>query len=459
MYRDTMSFCIRTAFVVVAVLWGCSESSKESDGGTSDNSHGTSGDTGANGENDTETGKVSEALFTISAQRADDVNPNAPGTIFIVTWSVDLSSVDSAEIRFGAGTSYGMTAPVDDPGASGNRTLLLGMNPASTYNFQIAVTSGGNEYLSGNREVETGPATNLVSISDFNIADEDARERGFIIAAVGRTVAVIGPDLQIVWWYRSTIANVISARMSYDAQSIWVMPRLSDPAAMETGPLERVSMDTLEVQIYDDTNSSHDITPVFDDTMAFIDYGFGTSECEDVVLEINNAGETREVFRAADYLDDCHINAIRYCEIENVYTISNRSSTVFVVDRSGEVLWRLSDLVPNTEYGEIQHGNHLLEDSLIIFANHAMFNTTLIYGYSRVDGALTYEYDGDEFSNTQGTVQVLPGGNILAVYSNAGALHEADSEGHTVMTIQTSPVGYATWRDDLYGPPNDVRTW
>jgi hypothetical protein len=132
---------------------------------------------------------------------------------------------------------------------------------------------------------------------------------------------------------------------------------------------------------------------------------------------------------------------------------------VFVVDRNGEVLWRLSDVVDNTTYGAIQHGNHLLEDSLVVFTNHAEFASSLVREYSRTDGTQLYEYDGGEYSNTLGTVQRLPGGNTLATYSNAGAMHEADPDGNTVMTLQTSPMGYSTWRASLYGPPSDLTTW
>lgn len=396
--------------------------------------------------------------FSVTYQRADDVDPEAPGTIFIVTWSVDLPTVDEAVIRFGPDTSYGMAAPVDLTEAD-FRTLLLGLSPDRTYHFQVVATRGGIEYVSDDYEVETGPATNLVTVSEFDVVDESSHEAGFIVAGVGSTAVIIGPEGDIVWWYKSTVSDLLtSVRMAHDGKSMWLVPRLPDAAAMETGPLERVTMDTLESEIYEDTAVSHDLTPVTGDTMAYIEFGFD-GECADSIVEIDDTGTKRSIWEAADYLTDCHINAVRYSETAEAYTVSDRSSTVFVVDRSGDVLWRLSDVVANTEYGGIQHGNHLLEDSLVVFTNHAEFSNSLIHEYSRSNGELLFEYDGGEFSNTLGTTQRLPGGNTLAVYSNAGAIHEADRDGNTVMRLQTDPMGYSTWRASLYGPPSDLTTW
>ena len=91
--------------------------------------------------------------------------------------------------------------------------------------------------------------------------------------------------------------------------------------------------------------------------------------------------------------------------------------------------------------------------------NLAERRNSIVYEFSRTDGSILYEYDGDEFSNTLSAAQRLPGGNTFAVYSNAGAMHQADAAGNTVMRLQTEPMGYAVWRASLYGPPSDLMTW
>ena len=46
----------------------------------------------------------------------------------------------------------------------------------------------------------------------------------------------------------------------------------------------------------------------------------------------------------------------------------------------------------------------------------------------------------------------IPGGNTLITYSNAGTIVELDPSWNEVQTL-TVPVGYASWRPTLYGPP------
>jgi len=101
------------------------------------------------------------ALFTVAVQLASDVNPNAPGTIGIVTWSVTVAPLASAHIEFGLDGSYGMTAPVD-LSAAGYRTLLLGMKPSRTYHFRIVASDGTATFASGDYTVATGPPTSLM---------------------------------------------------------------------------------------------------------------------------------------------------------------------------------------------------------------------------------------------------------------------------------------------------------
>jgi hypothetical protein len=68
------------------------------------------------------------ATFMVQVQLASAVNSAAPGTIGIVTWTVNVSALTEAHIDFGLDTSYGMTAPVDLT-LTDHRTLLLGMKP------------------------------------------------------------------------------------------------------------------------------------------------------------------------------------------------------------------------------------------------------------------------------------------------------------------------------------------
>jgi hypothetical protein len=57
-------------------------------------------------------------------------------------------------------------------------------------------------------------------------------------------------------------------------------------------------------------------------------------------------------------------------------------------------------------------------------------------------------------SGTGGDAQRLPNGNILATDSDAKHIDELDPSGHVVATFVASQyLGYAEFRESLYGPP------
>jgi hypothetical protein len=242
--------------------------------------------------------------------------------------------------------------------------------------------------------------------------------------------------------------------MSYDAENMWLSP-MTEAHGGHAGPLERVTMDTLTTEIYNDVSVTHDLTPVMADKMAFISHSH-SDRCTDTVVEIDNSGAVNEIFRATDYLAMCHLNALRFDAREYRYTVSDRLTSIFVFDRTGIVDWVLSDLVSNTSYGGEQHGHHLLDDSMLIFANNAGDISSFAIEYARSDGSVSWQYDGGAFTNTMGDVQRLPGGNTLVTYSNAGLIHEVDSEGNLALVIASQPIGFTNWRSSLYGPPDDL---
>jgi hypothetical protein len=407
----------------------------------------------------TDTGVTTAAeRFTVSASLASDHDPAAPGTVGIVEWSTTEAGLSGASIEFGLDTSYGMTAPVDlnEPNL---RTLLLGMKPEHDYHFRVVATTASGTVASDDYVVTTGPGTDLVSLGPFDVVNEAARERGFIISEIfrqgagggGAAVAfILDPDGEIVWWYQSQQSTLAAARMSADGKNLWLVT-----SGLQGAPLERVSMDTLDVQTYD-VVASHDITAVSGSTMAFLEYG--EPDCDSLV-EIDPSGATQEIFESQDVLaGNCHSNAVRYSATEDVYTFSDLRNDVFVVDRAGNVTTRLTEIVgPNSTWGGAQHGHHLLDGSFLIFANSG--------GSGGGAAAIEYDPSGNELfryapgisTSNLGDVQRLPGGNTLVTFSTSATIHEVDPSGSPVLTIDTGgiQIGYSSWRPSLYGPPAD----
>jgi hypothetical protein len=392
------------------------------------------------------------AAFTVQVQLASDVNPNAPGTIGIVTWSVTVAPLASAHIEFGLDGLYGMTAPVD-LSAAGYRTLLLGMKPSRTYHFRIVASDGSATFASGDYTVATGPPTSLVDVATFNVIDAAARQRGFVIAShrTNSTVAfILDADGDVVWWFGGGPNGIARARMSDDGKNMWIA------IAGNTGaPLVRIRMDGLETQSYPNATAAHDITPVGGATMAYLDYGEG--DCQSI-FEIDPGGTAREVFESTGLVSssNCHGNALRYSKKENVYTFSDHLTDVFVVDRSGAVLWRLGQRVSggNAAWGAAQHGHQLLDDGMLIFANNGAGNNASQAIEYALDGTERRRFASGGYTANLGDVQRLPGGNTLITYSNQSLIQEVDGNGKVVLEIKVAgaSLAYSLWLPDLYAP-------
>ncbi|HEX5100294.1 MAG TPA: hypothetical protein VFV94_12380 [Polyangiaceae bacterium] len=400
---------------------------------------------------------VNGALFTVTSKLASAMDAKAPTTVGIVTWSVMTVMVKSAYIEFGLDTKYGMQAPVDLTQMD-YRTLLLGMKPMKTYHFRVVASDGTAETASDDYTIETGAATTAVKIGGFSVKQEMGRERGFIVtsywAGSGSSVAfILDADGDIVWAYDTGMSGGIArARMSYDGQNLWAVT--ADNGGQS---IRRVGMDGMNAQTYSSTKSSHDIAAVKGGTMAYLDYSVS---CNDIT-EIDPSGTTKKIFTASGVFgNQCHGNAVRYSEAEDEYTYSVVDKDVIRVSRAGEKLWSLASTVSggNSSWGGVNHGHHLLKDSILIFANKGASGGSAMIEYDFTGKKLS-SYDGATSANL-GDVQRLPGGNTLVDFSNADVMQEVDSKG-TVLVEITGPgsmnrFGYATWRPTLYGPSPDI---
>ncbi len=456
------------AFLVLfysLIFFGCATDSSSGAPRDSDASEDTATDPDTSEASDTNNpGETNICTgITVDAHLASEENSRSPGTIGIVTWSLDGDVPDKAEIRFGLDTAYGMVAPVDLH-AEGYRTLLLGMKPGRVYHYRVVAGRGEDSCTSADQTLETGPATNLVNL-DVTVFDAEAHAEGFIITSEpgdfgpwqGDSIAyILDADGDIVWWATGSVGRVSRAMMSADGNSMWLVP---DGGDFGSGPMEKIRMDTLESEKPGKVGASHDGTPVEGGTVAYIDYGEG--DCGSV-FELDEEGNTEEIFESSTYFPglvppECHMNAIHYNPSTGLYTVSDREHDIFLINRKGEVQWRLTDILSTDIYGAQQHGHQLLDESILLFANVGGKNeeSSAALEYSLQDGSEIFRYEGDVFSVWLGDVQRLPNGNTLVTYSIAGKIREVDSGGNVVMEISGSSFGYSTWRPTLYGPPSN----
>jgi len=464
---------------------------------------------------------ITENPVTVTGKHlASEYNNKAPTTVGIVTWAVDeevITSIDSAVIRFWKEGGPVREAPVDltEPEY---RTLLLGMKPNSTYFFQVYVTSGGQTYTSDPNTITTGslPA-GMPSLTKTEYYP-DKRDRGFIISCIrlDELAFILDADGDIVWWYKcedSTLSDMNRAIMSYDGKYMWM-----DFAASKQSPgsLLRVSMDTLQTKTFK-VGASHDVTAVDKDTIAYIcwneaapDIG-GTADAYPSVYEMdtNDAGtitNLKEIFETATVsgyvpwpynggdvtqLEDPHLNALHYYpEVGpaglypgGLYSVSDRAMDIFVIDRNGNIIIRLSqvqsiDASNPMDYNplalnETNHGHQLLYDStgitgIVIFNNGGNITHSSTKSYVC---EYKLEYSGGvwrgepvhprwefQVSSVLGDAQRLSNGNTLVTVSVKSDIIEMmpDELGNGVKVMQlrfNKSIGYSCWRTALYGPP------
>jgi hypothetical protein len=176
-------------------------------------------------------------------------------------------------------------------------------------------------------------------------------------------------------------------------------------------------------------------------------------------VEITPDGTTASILDTNQIFDGatCHANAIRYSETEGVYTLSDMGAGDLIwVDReTRSVIQRLSDF--NIDWGNHQHGHHLLNDSIVLFNNARRLTQEFSLAPATEQTSAVWQYGTSFSSEVLGDVQRLPNGNTNITYSTAGRIHQVGPDGSLVMeTVIGTSIGYSVWRESLYGPPSDV---
>jgi hypothetical protein len=163
-----------------------------------------------------------------------------------------------------------------------------------------------------------------------------------------------------------------------------------------------------------------------------------------------------------------HANAIHYMTADDSYTISDRYVNLFVkVSRSGQLKWQIGGScsgakTTNCVAGSwsVNHGHHLTDDGKFLFFNNGnMGSGSQAYEFSITETGTfsakqnwTYSASGAG-SDVLGDVQRLPNGNTLVTFSTQGVIHEIDSSRTLVQSMSMGSLGYADFRESLYGEP------
>jgi len=397
----------------------------------------------------------------------------AISTVGIVTWSTTLSSLTSAQIRFGLpSTGPTMTAPVDLT-QPGYRTLLLGMKASQTYLFRIVATGSDGTCTSPNYAMVTGPMAANVPTPVVTNMNPAAHARGFIVTSsgiAGNWSYILDADGDPVWWSTGPQASSRAA-MSWDGQDLYVMALNVQNAG---GEVWRMSMDGMTSEKLAGLETAHHDLTAIPGGIATLLWNTPGLDAHCSLVERSASGELTTVI--ADLNDvynsnTFHANAVHYYPQDDSYTISDRNPNLFVkVTRRGQLVWQFGGTNPKDQSKffsgaawQVNHGHQLLPSGNFLFFNNGSIATG-VAGLSNareyqldmatMKATLVWSYAADKINSmVLGDVQRLPNGNNLVTFSSMGAIHEVAPNGQLVMSLKASQFGYATWRETLYGPP------
>ncbi len=398
-----------------------------------------------------------------------ELSPQIP-TVGIVSWSVN-QEVDSARVESRReGAPQVLSAPVDMSTAPDFRTVVLGMKANEEYLLSVEVTTNGRTCRSQDYSLSTGQLPSRLPRIDVELGNIETAQEGFIVATDGPTgnfmattgeVFIIDTDGDFVWWWLGP-ANGTRARLDWEGSVMWAVGW--NPSGVGGGGMQRVSLDGLDVDDEIPELAAADADFVVTPGGGVVALA-KTEECN-AVIERRADGTVSTIVDTVAQLyapdGECGAASLSYLADTDTFVLGDRISKTFVhFDRDGNVLWQVggSPPAPDTPFFELQtsagFGHHLIDGSTLLFINNEA--PGLVYEYEldveTETANLLWQYDQEVVGATLGDVQRLTNGNTFITNSAAGELVEVNPNGELVRRFSTYYLGYAQFRESLYGPP------
>lgn len=401
------------------------------------------------------------------------------GTVGIVDWSTTLTGLTNVRIEF----------RLDDPkpgelnlGSGGDistneaRALMLGLKPNRSYTYHLIASAGATVCVSEDHTLVT-PETPDVPLIEQSTNLPAARANGFIVAGAHSDAGgvIIDADGEVVWWFQTGFITV-RAHMDWAGRHMWMMAlNAATGGAADDGKLVRVSMDGSEPANIDGTDFAHHDFAVAPDGVTTFLMGDGENPADSASFLVERSPEG--IYTSLTRIDsdsllagsgENHANALRYVAHEDSYTVSDLYlNTVAKFNRQGECTWQMSSACEPTtncvaESLPGSHGHQLLPNGNLIYIAASDFgeinSPAREYRFNLVNGSLVAEevwsYTSPEYGTMiLGDVQRLPNGNTLLTYSVPGVILEVSPDQAIVRKVDTGHLGYAMFRETLYGPP------
>ncbi len=310
-----------------------------------------------------------------------------------------------------------------------------------------------------------------------------SRANGFIITCPYNKIApaiIFDTDGDVVWRSAAPAPTQCSrALMDWNGEYMWMMVgNPGDGGAM--GDVRRVRMDGSGAeQIPGLSRAHHDFAVLPGGGAAFL--LFQETGYRSYLVERSPEGTLTTLAKldGTTYLspatDKYHANALRYHARDDSYTVSDLYvGSIAKLNRQGKVQWQLGGCDPaasqcaTADLGG-NHGHDLLANGNVLsfsaLNGNGAASTSPVYEQSfsqqgaQLTAKLAWSYVGQHTSLIFGDVQRLPSGNTLVTYSTEAVIQEISPAGELVQTLtvdlgqRVNSIGYASFRESLYGPP------
>lgn len=332
-----------------------------------------------------------------------------------------------------------------------------------------------------------------------------------VLQADGSWITVIDREGRYLWWFEVPAGFLMpSARLSPDGDQ--VVYTLNDLTyAHPDAGVHRLRMDGADADFTPASHVHHDALQHDDGALAWLEWeprelpdadGVVRTWINDVLVEAEPgaaAGTGRRVYSWADdwgqpfalgclhaqetpfgggALDVTHTNSLGFAD-GSYYLLAHHLDTLAVVAREGGLVAQIggpaSDVTdaagdvpdpdepwkvggPADTWWSHAHGSQFGPDGMVLFDNglHREHLVSRLVAYSfdweahTLRRGFTFEAESGAYSPALGDARVLPGGNVLGVWSIEGMLTEITPEGEVVWRLN-SPLGSALMRTEPIG--------
>jgi hypothetical protein len=389
-----------------------------------------------------------------------------------------LSDPAPDEINRGSG------GPIDITGTT-HRALLLGLKPGRTYTYRIVAKAGAATCTSRDQTITTAVSPGAPTLTRTT-QNAEARARGFIVTSTGypgglvQAAYIIDTDGDVVWWAFSP-PQCSRALMDWEGAIMWMVA--TNPAGVGRGEVSRIGMDGSNVLYHAEglADAHHDIAVAPGGIVTTLSRNQNDADSSDLVERLPD-GTLRVVVKLDETIlrsrvggMTLHANSIQYHPGDDSYTVGDLYAGAIVkVSRQGQVIWQIApDCVgipaPKCASAAIggNHGHHVLANgNILVFGvgtEATVSEFELTETSTSITASLIWTYTATgKGSMVLGDTQRLPNGNTLIVYSTQGLIDEVSPDSVLVQSLKTlsmagsqvtSSVGYANFRETLYGPP------